>query len=293
MPAQTFKSYVNINKETIIWQSWIPNRANELLYIEKAGISEPDPKYTIFRTAEKADFYVIEYVSEGKGHIEAGGKFREVSAGDVYIVHQKTQHLYYADKDDPFRKKWLNVSGRFLSSVINGFSIDSPFFVINLGADAEKIFDEIHQKASSTTPADVEELTNFTMKRLLDLFLMIDKKRRTDEDTLSLEEQIVRYIEANICLDINITSLSETFFISSSTLYRIFKKLYGISPKDFILSKKIEFAKRMISMGDANVQMVSSTLNFYDSHHFQRTFKKYTGMTPSEYKKQIKDSVEQ
>ncbi len=289
MSTQTFKSYINKNKETIFWQNWGSNRNKDILNIERAGITDPDPNYTVYRTVEKADFYVIEYVTDGKGHIESRGKKAEVSAGDVYIIHQKTKHLYYADKETPFRKKWVNVGGTYISAMISAFKIDAPFFVMRLGETAEPIFDDIHRKAINTTSSNIDETVTFTMKRILDLFIMIDNKRRTETSKMELDKRIVRYIEDNICLDISVATLSETFFISPSTLYRMFQRLYGMSPKDFILKKKIEFAKRMISQSDTNMQMVASTLNFYDSHHFLRTFKKYTGMTPGEYKNQQTD----
>ena len=73
---------------------------------------------------------------------------------------------------------------------------------------------------------------------LILIIIMIDNKRRTETDKMPLEEQIVRYIENNICLDISVANLSETFYISSSTMYRMFQKLYGMSPKDFIMKKK-------------------------------------------------------
>lgn len=287
MGVQTFKSYINSNRETIYWQNWVSNHNKEILHLERAGITDPDPNYTIFRTQEKADFYVIEYVTAGKGHIESMGKIEEVSEGDVYIIHQRTQHLYFSDKDDPFRKKWLNVSGTFISSMLSAFKIEGPFFVMKLGEKAERILDDIHRRSAQTSSADIDEMVTYTMKRLLDLFIMIDDQRRSEADAMPLEDRIVRYIENNICLDISVAKLTETFFISSSTLYRMFQRLYGMSPKDFILKKKIEFAVRMISLGDANMQMVASTLNFYDSHHFFRTFKKYVGVTPGEYKKQL------
>ena len=54
-----------------------------------------------------------------------------------------------------------------------------------------------------------------------------------------------------------------------------------------IILKKIEMAKRMIASDSAPISYIASSLCFYDSHHFFRTFIKYTGMSPSDYRKSL------
>ncbi|MBR2354714.1 MAG: helix-turn-helix transcriptional regulator, partial [Clostridia bacterium] len=67
---------------------------------------------------------------------------------------------------------------------------------------------------------------------------------------------------------------------------------FGVSPKEFIMQKKIEAAKRMIATNESTLQSIATVLHFCDSHHFFRCFKKYTGMSPSEYRgRLLSDSV--
>lgn len=65
-----------------------PNYAHDLLYLEGAGVTHPDPGYYIQRTQRDRCFrylYVMEYVISGKGYIECDGKCLDVQAGDFYI----------------------------------------------------------------------------------------------------------------------------------------------------------------------------------------------------------------
>ena len=289
------KRKINIDhtKEEHFWWDGLPNKNWDMLQITSAGITYPQPNYCVVRSRRMGEIfenlYVIEYVVSGKGYIESEGKREEVKAGDLYIICRKTNHCYYADKNDPFEKKWLNVRGEFLNAMIPKIVGDTPFIVLPLGESAERIIDGIHGELKNATPMDTEERFISIMKRLLDLFLLVDGYRKNELEGLSVEDRIAEYIEKHICLNINVATVCEKFFISPSTLYRICMNKFGVSPKHFINRKKIEAAKRMISVYGAPINTVAASLNFYDSHHFIRTFRTYTGMTPSEYRKSIKN----
>lgn len=275
-------------KETFIWANKFVCRELPVFYLDLAGITYADPQYLISRAGDGShfcdDMYVIEYVMSGKGYIEAKCGRTQVKAGDLYIVNCHMPHRYYADRDDPFEKKWLNVRGSFMTAMAPLFLRDEPYAVLPLGEEAGKIMEEIHDRIRRTAPADSDEMLGDVMKRLLDLLLLAERYRRERQSDLSQIDRIVQYIEQNICLDIHVTDLMEYFYISSSTLYRLFMTHFGMSPKNFIMYQKIEAAKRMIAEGDSTFHAIAAVLNFYDSHHFFRVFRQYTGMSPTEYK---------
>ena len=207
-----------------------------------------------------------------------------MKAGDFYVINCKHPHCYYANEKDPFTKKWINVRGRFLESMEPLLLQGKAYTVLPLGEHAGQVMDDIHKKIRRTTPADSEEMVSYIMKRILDLFLLSERYRQEEMERLSRHEQIVRYVEQNICLDLHVGDLCEHFYISQSTLYRYFLTSFGMSPKDFIMQKKIEAAKRMIAANEHSFRSIASVLHFCDSHHFFRSFRRYTGMSPSEYR---------
>ena len=279
--------HVDHLREEILWWNKFSYGGSELFHLERAGITYPHAGYRISRGRATDTFdrlYVMEYVVSGKGYIESEGLCQAVKAGDLYIIGRKTVHSYYADPSDPFEKKWLNISGQFLNAMMPQVLGDAPFAVLSLGEEAERIMDRIHARIKKVTPAETEAMLASVMKSLLDIFLLIERHRAEEQNLMSPEDRIVQYIEKNICLDINVSTICESFFISPSTLYRIFKERFGKSPKSFITEKKIEAAKRMIVADGSSVSAVASSLNFYDSHHFIRTFRAHTGMSPAEYR---------
>ncbi len=74
--------------------------------IEAIGITYPDKDYFIAR--ERADYYVIEFVAEGKGQLSINGKEYALEQGDVYLLPPERSHRYRADSEQPYRKFWCN-----------------------------------------------------------------------------------------------------------------------------------------------------------------------------------------
>ncbi len=281
---------VDRSLEKRIWSNMRGISQPDLLRVEMAGITYPDKNYAIRRTRRSKrvydDLYVIEYVVSGIGYIESEGLRKSVGAGDLYIIHRRTVHTYYADKQQPFCKKWLNVSGRFMWAMQEAFFDEGPFTVVNLGESAERIIDGIH-KLLGEADEDTDVLRAEVMRQLLELFLLIDGHKRALRDEMTPYEQICEYIEQNICNDLNVSVIASKFFISPSTLYRMFVSNAGVSPKEYIVGRKIALAKRMIGANDATFNDIAASLGFYDSHHFFKTFRAVTGQSPTEYRNQL------
>lgn len=93
-------------------------------------------------------------------------------------------------------------------------------------------------------------------------------------DRLSRELFSPELTVATLASDAN---LSETYF------RRLFKQLHGVSPKHYILERRILRAKQLLREHSAPVSVIAEHCGFSNLYHFSRTFKLSTGMSPSEY----------
>ncbi len=94
---------------------------------------------------------------------------------------------------------------------------------------------------------------------------------------------ITGFIKANINEDIKLGVLSEKACMSKATFYRSFKKEYGISPLEYVISEKIKFAKSLLSNPKNTVKSVAFECGFQDVNYFIRLFKKIESITPGQY----------
>ena len=65
---------------------------------------------------------------------------------------------------------------------------------------------------------------------------------------------------------------------------RIFKEQIGINYNDYINEKRIEKAKELLCKPELSIKDISDQTGFGSPQHFSRTFRKYTDISPSQYR---------
>ena len=119
------------------------------------------------------------------------------------------------------------------------------------------------------------------------------EKDAAEKDTDSLYNQIVRFIEENYRSRITLDDMAEKLHANRSYLSRLYKTRRGVNMFDDILKMRIEKAKEYMESADWKIYEVSEAVGFDDTGYFSRVFKKYTGMSPKEYKNARKENYGQ
>ncbi len=105
-------------------------------------------------------------------------------------------------------------------------------------------------------------------------------RRRKDELRL---RQICEYFEENVEKDLTSADIQRRFYISESSLQKLFQHKVGCGAMQHFQHMKIDRAKELIREKKMNFSEISERLSFSSIHYFSRRFKVLTGMTPSEY----------
>ena len=92
------------------------------------------------------------------------------------------------------------------------------------------------------------------------------------------------FIENNFDKELNLKLLSHIRFTSKFHLLRLYKKYYGQTPKQYLIDKRIEQAKELLTKGN-NVTETCYDIGFDSPSSFSTLFKSRVGQTPSEFQK--------
>ncbi len=106
------------------------------------------------------------------------------------------------------------------------------------------------------------------------------QKGHGDEVILKAQE----IIEGNIHDKINVESLADKLALSGRSFIRRFKKATSNTPLEYIQRVKIEAAKKQLESTTKNIGEVMYQVGYSDTKAFRNTFRKYTGMSPIEYR---------
>ncbi|MEM6724451.1 MAG: AraC family transcriptional regulator [Bacteroidota bacterium] len=100
-----------------------------------------------------------------------------------------------------------------------------------------------------------------------------------------------RYIDTHFDTPINLEVLAQAQLTSKYHLARIFKKYHGITPRQYLINKRIQKAKAELAAGKS-VSDTCYSVGFESIHSFSNLFKSKTGMPPSAYRKATFDKPE-
>ncbi len=101
-------------------------------------------------------------------------------------------------------------------------------------------------------------------------------------------ETAVRMLDMNYNAFIKMTDISKKLFMNPIYFSRFFKEHMGISPKQYLLKKRIERAEQLIEKTDYSVQEIALSVGYKDALYFSRFFKKETGFSPVKYRNRRK-----
>lgn len=102
-----------------------------------------------------------------------------------------------------------------------------------------------------------------------------------------LVNQVIAYMKANLDKKMTITLIAQEFLVGNSNLKKIFKYETGVSIMAYFRKLKMATAKTLVQQHQISYTELADELGFSSSHHFSTAFKKYVGVSPTQYYKSL------
>jgi two-component system, response regulator YesN len=149
---------------------------------------------------------------------------------------------------------------------------------------------------SAAVLADIGQERNLidTAEEFKDVLMTVHRtifSERNSEDnqkTHRLGLQIQAYIDEHLTeRELCSKLISDDLSISTQYLRSVFRKYFRLSVSDYINQKRIELCRSRLSESDLPLKQIYTEVGFSNYNYFFALFKKYTGMTPVEYKRSL------
>ena len=101
----------------------------------------------------------------------------------------------------------------------------------------------------------------------------------------TLWQELSNYIDENLDSRLTLEALAKKCFYNPSYFSRIFKDKFGVSFKEYVGRRRVDYARRLLEETKLTVDEISAMAGFSDRSSFYQQFSKYTGSTPSDYRK--------
>ncbi len=136
----------------------------------------------------------------------------------------------------------------------------------------------------------IKSFTFADKESVLELSKMFIKNLVLREENVHDEAIIkaISYIDENLEKEISVTSLAEMLYLSPNYFSRLFKKIMNEGCNEHIIRKRIEKSKYLLETTTIKSGEIAAMVGYNDTNYFSLAFKKYTGMSPTNYREKTK-----
>ena len=252
----------------------------------------------IFTFPHKHTFYHLVLFTKGGGTHSIDFKTFDVTPYQIYFMIPGQVHSWSFEGDvDGYV---IHFSPAFFESFLlkNEYLDQFPFFsgiiddaVIQIGPTLQQkivsLFEEIIAENERPGPMAADMIRSI----LLQIFILLNRTNTdTKEKTLpaynrTLLKTFQKLIEKNYPTLKLPRDYAELMYITPNHLNALCNDLLGISAGEVIRNRILLEAKRLLINLDLTIAEIAYRLNFNDNSYFTKFFKKYTGVTPEEFRK--------
>ena len=153
----------------------------------------------------------------------------------------------------------------------------------NLKAEMNAVFDRLFCSDNSFD----EYVCYYQIIKLLSLVA-----NEKEQQLAPYIEKALHYIKENYREKISVEDIAAQAQLSSSHLFAVFKKQFGVSPISFLNSYRMSIATEQLQGTTKSINQISSEVGVDDSIYFNKIFKKYYQMSPTEYRNRYMSKAE-
>lgn len=260
--------------------------SSKSLFINNCGLIRLDGSNRMNSFRNGRNDYMLFYLWSGKGAFYINGRAIEMTDGELFIWRPGEKLWFYLEQGYESQHYWLHFSGSECNEIINTCGFDSKPYC-NIGQNQSfvnllgKIIHEIQRNGkcsnllcnayflealclvSDILHPDMEASTNVVSSKI----------------SPALEEMSMHFFENHPT-----SYYAQLCNLSLSRFIHLFTELTGITPNNYITSKRIEHAKMLLNTSSMPIADISFSVGYSDPLYFSRIFKKNTGCSPSKFR---------
>ena len=267
---------------------------NHFFYIQEAGYLKSLKPHLSRRSGLTSYLFMIVLSGSGSvsyctGDTSSDGKkmlTAHAATGDCFFLDCTNEYTHISNESDPWELLWIHFYGPQAPAYYEYFSRRCswhfhPGCQNELIASIQTILQLHENRTDDTDILAASQITHI-------LTLISTEPAGAEQPSSALRAKlgsITAYLDEHYTENITLDFLSEHFFISKYYLSREFKKEFGTTIIQYILTKKITYAKELLRYSTSSIEDIAALCGIDDPSYFNKVFRKLEGCTASEYRK--------
>ena len=249
------------------------------------------PKLPTWRPRGRVDFQLI-FIAAGKAHFHFNNDEEEtiVHAGHMVLYRPKEPQKYEYYAKDQTEVYWVHFTGNNVTNLLRSYGLTNDKRVFHCGSGSE--YQYLFRAMINGLQMCQDSYSEMLEMYLRQIFIKLQrhfKSSITAVNSHAAEEidKAISYFSEHYNEPISIDDYAEQNHVSASWFIRNFRLYAGITPKQFILQKRIYNAEALLQNTQYNINEIAQIVGYDNPLYFSRIFQKAKGLSPSEYRKNI------
>lgn len=225
----------------------------------------------------------IEYNERGTGTFVINDQTYYTSPNSAVLLTKGSNHLYFSDKKDLQRKRWIVFDGEVMEFLIEKYLPKNTYYFEN--CNLSFYFSEI-EKAISVYQKNYNQMVDAVSTIIFRM--IIEMKNSAQKFGVSLPQKIRHILDMQVEGKLDLNTVGTELNYSKNHIIRVFRDEYGLTPYKYFEERKLHVAKMYLANTEFSLKEITKMLSYTDTHYFSKVFKREVGQTPSEFRKNSK-----
>lgn len=224
----------------------------------------------------------------GRGFISWSGRSFPVLPGQVAWLNGHHPHAHWSDPNSPWELLWVRIDGATLDQIFEELSLrESPVIRGLNQTKVRRIFRRI-LRFMGTRPPAMEALLHAEVDKLVACFFECQiRQARASRNSALVNPALDKAIEQMSLYyhrHWRVEDLARVAGMSISHFYRCFRQQTGLTPIAWLRRERLSQAQRRLVESNDAVKEVAEQVGYSDQFYFSRDFKRFVGVSPSQYR---------
>ena len=257
---------------------------SSLLHLQEIGTLQALAPHTSSRSNLQS--YLFFTVISGSGTLIYDGKKYDLKKGDMVFIDCRKPYSHTTDLN-LWSLRWCHFYGPTLSFVYEKYVERGgrPTFRPEETASFLSTLDSLYKLASGSDYIRDMRI-NEELNRLCTL--LMEQSWNPEEATTAPKKlsvaEVKEYLEQHYAEKITLDDLSKQFFINKYYLTRVFRNQYGCSIDQYLMQKRITYAKEQLRFTDKTLEVIAGECGLTDAAYLSRVFRKIEKINPGAYR---------
>lgn len=248
------------------------------------------------------DYMELTYIMSGKARYYVDGGIHTLQAGDILIGNPEVIHRFELEEgEEPPVEVYIGVSNfHFQEMPPQSIQLPDGSHILRCRAQLKQDMNQlVHMMLAETQVQQSGQyfmIKAYLVQMLLLIVRQISGEKKQEKSGYVFEsrskayvvKRIIAYMNENYASHISLDQIAKNMYLSSVYISKIFKEETGESPIKYLIQIRMEKAREILEDEDCgSIRDVSMAVGYEDVYYFSKLFKKYYGMAPAYYKRQL------